>query len=58
MSVENNGMGASSTANASMVNAPDILDWDDQGRSLPSGAYYVRMEAVGRLDTRKIMLLK
>ena len=31
---------------------------DDNGRSLPSGAYYVRMEGPGRVDTRKVMLLK
>ena len=31
---------------------------DDRGRTLPSGAYYVRLETVGMIDTRKVMLLK
>ena len=31
---------------------------DDAGRSLPSGAYYVQMEADNVRDTRKVMLLK
>ncbi|MFH2052851.1 MAG: choice-of-anchor D domain-containing protein [bacterium] len=31
---------------------------DDAGRPLPSGAYYLRLEAEGRVDHRKVMLLK
>lgn len=31
---------------------------DQGGRTVPSGAYYVRLEADGGRDTRKIMLLK
>ncbi len=31
---------------------------DDAGRTVPSGAYYVRLEANGRFDHRKVMLLK
>ncbi|MBU2501055.1 choice-of-anchor D domain-containing protein [bacterium] len=31
---------------------------DDAGRPLPSGAYYLRLEADGRVDHRKAMLLK
>ncbi|MGD9549280.1 MAG: choice-of-anchor D domain-containing protein [Candidatus Krumholzibacteriia bacterium] len=31
---------------------------DDTGRPVPSGAYYVRMEMNGRLDHRKVLLLK
>ncbi len=31
---------------------------DDAGRPLPSGAYYLRLEADGRVDHRKVMLLK
>jgi len=31
---------------------------DDDGRALPSGAYYVRLETASQVDTRKMMLLK
>jgi hypothetical protein len=31
---------------------------DRHGRTLPSGAYYVRLETGTRVDTRKVMLLK
>ncbi len=31
---------------------------DDAGRPVPSGAYYLRLEANGNLDHRKVMLLK
>ncbi len=31
---------------------------DQSGRQLPSGAYYLRLESEGRVDHRKIMLLK
>jgi len=31
---------------------------DDAGRPLPSGAYYLRLETAGRIDHRKVMLLK
>jgi hypothetical protein len=31
---------------------------DDQGRTLPSGAYFYRFEAEGFLDARKLILLK
>jgi len=37
------------------------LNWqgrDDRGRTVPSGAYYVRLDAGGILDHHKIMLLK
>ena len=39
----------------------DQVTWhgrDDSGRTLPSGAYYVRLEGPGMVDTRKVMLLK
>lgn len=39
----------------------DFVTWsgtDTAGRPLPSGAYYVRLEANGHRDTRKILLLK
>ncbi len=31
---------------------------DDEGRPVPSGAYYVRLDLDGRLDHRKVLLLK
>ena len=31
---------------------------DDRGRTVTSGAYYIRLEADGRTDTRKVLLLK
>lgn len=31
---------------------------DDRGRSVASGVYFVRLEAAGRVDTRKAVLLK
>lgn len=31
---------------------------DDRGRTVTSGAYYIRLEADGNVDTRKVMLLK
>ncbi len=40
---------------------PQAVTWhgrDDAGRSLASGAYYVRLEAGDVRDTRKVMLLK
>jgi len=31
---------------------------DDDGRSLPSGAYYVRLETPQKIDRRKVLLVK
>ncbi|NTV03793.1 T9SS type A sorting domain-containing protein, partial [bacterium] len=38
-----------------------MVDWDgrgDQGRSLPSGTYFLRATGAGGVDTRKLQLLK
>lgn len=40
---------------------PQSRTWqgrDDMGRPLPSGAYYLRLETDGRLDHRKVLLLR
>jgi hypothetical protein len=39
----------------------NMVTWrgrDERGRAVPSGAYYIRLEASGSVDTRKVMLLK
>lgn len=44
-----------------MASGPHSQVWqgrDASGRQVPSGAYYVRLETGGRVDHRKIMLLK
>jgi FlgD Ig-like domain/HYDIN/CFA65/VesB-like, Ig-like domain len=45
----------------SMNAGPQSRTWfgkDDRGRQAPSGAYYIRLETDGRVDHRKVMLLK
>jgi hypothetical protein len=40
---------------------PQSRNWlgrDDAGRPLPSGAYYLRLETAGRIDHRKVLLLR
>jgi len=40
---------------------PHHREWfgqDDQGRPVPSGAYYIRLETASRVDHGKVMLLK
>ncbi len=47
--------------NEQLGSGPHSRTWqgkDATGRQVPSGAYYLRMEAGGRVDHRKIMLLK
>jgi hypothetical protein len=48
-------------ADGQLGSGPHIRVWqgrDSGGRQVPSGAYYVRLVADGRVDHRKIMLLK
>ncbi len=45
----------------SMSAGPQARMWfgkDDRGQQAPSGTYYVRLETDGKIDTRKLLLLK
>ena len=45
----------------SRIAGPGQVVWrgrNDAGRTVPSAAYYIRLEADGRVDTRKVLLLK
>jgi len=48
-------------ADGPLPTGPHTRVWqgrDDSGRPVPSGAYYVRLVTEGRIDRRKVMLLK
>lgn len=48
-------------ATDNLAAGPHVRTWDghdDAGRHVSSGAYYVRLETDGRIDFRKILLLK
>ena len=56
-----NGALVRTLVNGTVTQGEHVERWngrDDQGRPLPSGAYFYRLESRGFLDSKKLILLR